>query len=291
MYKISHFFANRVLEESPLKYLLYEIALHGAEHIVVSNPWCIKYIEDPTFIDVLKKAAEKAGITFVGAHAPFGIGWDLDTWDAERRPAMLEEQARSMAFAAELGAKTMTFHPGANPPEYTLQQLRDFTRASLEYLLPYAEKYGVILCIENAMRPTNTPDELLRYFDEFKTPWLGCTYDTGHANVMNSHNGTKDPTKYSANFLVNWPDGIVFEDKALDKLAPYVVVSHVHDNSGYKDEHKFLGDGTLDWKPIIRKLKYDCPRLQNIENETKVFDLLIPMSRIGKDFAKLIDEA
>ena len=291
MYTISHFFANRVLDPSTLKYLIFEAARNGVEHLVVSNPWCIKYLEDPTFIDVLKKGAEKAGITFVGAHAPFSTGWDLDTWDLERRPIMLEEQARSMAFAAELGAKTMTFHPGANPPEYTLQQLRDFTRASLEYLLPYAEKYGVILCIENAMRPTNTPDELLRYLDEFKTPWLGVTYDTGHANVMNSFNGTKDSSKYSEGFLANWRDGIVYEDQALDKLAPHVVVSHVHNNSGYKDEHRFIDDGALDWKPIIRKLKNDCPRLQNIENETKVFDLYISMSRLGKDFAKLIEEA
>ena len=57
---------------------------------------------------------------------------------------------------AEFGVKTMTFHPGAMPPDYTLPQLRDLIRASLEYLLPYAEKYGVIMCIENAMRPTNS---------------------------------------------------------------------------------------------------------------------------------------
>jgi sugar phosphate isomerase/epimerase len=185
----------------------------------------------------------------------------------------------------------MTFHPGAMPPDYTLPQLRDLIRASLEYLLPYAEKYGVIMCIENAMRPTNTPDELLRYLKEFDTPWLGCTYDTGHANVMSSFNGTKDPAKYSEKFLAIWPDGVVFEDHALDKLAPYVVVSHVHNNNGYKDEHRFIDDGALDWKPIIRKLKYDCPRIQNIENETKVFEHLISMTRIGQDFAKLIAEA
>jgi len=108
---------------------------------------------------------------------------------------------------------------------------------------------------------------------------------------MNSHNGTKDSSKYSENFLANWPDGIVYEDQALDKLASHVVVSHVHNNSGYKDEHRFIDDGTLDWKPIIHKLKTGCPRLQNIENETKVFDLFISMSRLGKDFAKLIEEA
>ena len=291
MYTISHFFANRIYDEATLKYFMYEIARHGAEHLVITNPWCVKYIEDPTFIDVLKRCCESSGITFAGCHAPFGIGWDLDTWDAERRPAMLEEQSRCIAFAAEFGVKTMTFHPGAMPPDYTLPQLRDLIRASLEYLLPYAEKYGVIMCIENAMRPTNTPDELLRYLKEFDTPWLGCTYDTGHANVMSSFNGTKDPAKYSEKFLAIWPDGVVFEDHAVDKLAPYVVVSHVHNNNGYKDEHRFIDDGALDWKPIIRKLKYDCPRIQNIENETKVFEHLISMTRIGQDFAKLIAEA
>ena len=108
---------------------------------------------------------------------------------------------------------------------------------------------------------------------------------------MSSFNGTKDPAKYPEKFLAIWPDGVVFEDNALDKLAPYVVVSHVHNNNGYKDEHRFIDDGALDWKPIIRKLKYDCPRIQNIENETKVFEHLISMTRIGQDFAKLIAEA
>ena len=160
MVTISHFFANRIYDEATLKYFMYEIARHGAEHLVITNPWCVKYIEDPTFLDVLKRCCESSGITFAGCHAPFGIGWDLDTWDAERRPAMLEEQSRCIAFAAEFGVKTMTFHPGAMPPDYTLPQLRDLIRASLEYLLPYAEKYGVIMCIENAMRPTNTPDTI-----------------------------------------------------------------------------------------------------------------------------------
>ena len=95
MYTISHFFANRIYDEATLKYFMYEIARHGAEHLVITNPWCVKYIEDPTFLDVLKRCCESSGITFAGCHAPFGIGWDLDTWDAERRPAMLEEQSRA----------------------------------------------------------------------------------------------------------------------------------------------------------------------------------------------------
>ena len=38
MVTISHFFANRIYDEATLKYFMYEIARHGAEHLVITNP-------------------------------------------------------------------------------------------------------------------------------------------------------------------------------------------------------------------------------------------------------------
>ena len=49
--------------------------------------------------------------------------------------------------------KSYTFHIGVNHEGYTLNQLRDFVRESLEKLLPFAEKYGIVMGIENGIRP------------------------------------------------------------------------------------------------------------------------------------------
>jgi sugar phosphate isomerase/epimerase len=231
-------------------------------------------------------------LTVWGSHAPFGKIWDLNTPDLERRPQMIEEQARAMAFSAELGSKTITFHIGVNHEGYTFDQLRDFVRESLEKLLPYAEKYGIVMGIENGVRPLDQPDELLRYLDEFKSPWLGCTFDTGHANVVSNYDGKKDLSLFVEKIKAAWGGQPVFENHALEKLAPHIVITHVHDNHGYRDEHNLAGngDGTIDWEKTIKMLKYNCPRLISFENETSCIPNRVPVARFAKVFPALVNK-
>lgn len=288
MANITHFFAGRVFDEKILPYLLNELAANGAKYVVLSHPWVELMIHDDNFKAFLVKSLSEAGLSIWGAHAPFGAVWDLDTWDESRRPAMLEEQSQAIAVAAELGSRSITFHVGGNPPNATLPQLRDFTRASLEKLLPAAEENGIILCIENAMEPPSAPDELLAFRAEFDSPFLGFTYDSGHANVMSGDHGRKDPERYYKSFKSAWNGNIVFEDQALEKMAPHIVAVHLHDNNGYNDEHKLVGDGNIDWNYTMHVLKHDCPRLISLENENNAMVRRIPVCRFVKVFEEMM---
>ena len=58
----------------------------------------------------------------------------------------------------------------------------------------------------------------------------------------------------------------VWEDKALEKLLPHVVNCHLHDNNGWRDEHKLPGRGNVNWPHIIGLLE-SAPRLKVIQSE------------------------
>ena len=292
MYKVTHFFGCRGANDDLFPYMLCELAENGIENVVLAHIWCQRYVGEPEYKNLVAKAIADAKLTVWGSHAPFGKIWDLDTPDPERRPQMIEEQARAMAFSAELGSKTITFHIGVNHEGYTFDQLRDFVRESLEKLLPYAEKYGIVMGIENGVRPLDQPDELLRYLDEFKSPWLGCTFDTGHANVVSNYDGKKDLSLFVEKIKAAWGGQPVFENHALEKLAPHIVITHVHDNHGYRDEHNLAGngDGTIDWEKTIKMLKYNCPRLISFENETSCIPNRVPVARFAKVFPALVDK-
>ena len=170
MYKVTHFFGCRGANDDLFPYMLCELAENGIENVVLAHIWCQRYVGEPEYKNLVAKAIADAKLTVWGSHAPFGKIWDLNTPDLERRPQMIEEQARAMAFSAELGSKTITFHIGVNHEGYTFDQLRDFVRESLEKLLPYAEKYGIVMGIENGVRPLDQPDELLRRGHLLNTP-------------------------------------------------------------------------------------------------------------------------
>ena len=64
-----------------------------------------------------------------------------------------------------------------------------------------------------------------------------------------------------------WHDRLVFDpESTLERLAPYVVTAHIHDNNGFADEHKMPGAGTIDWKSTVSRL-LACPNLEFVQNE------------------------
>ena len=46
-----------------------------------------------------------------------------------------------------------------------------------------------------------------------------------------------------------------FDDKILEKMLPFVVNCHLHDNDGIWDLHGNVGTGSIDWKHIVALLE------------------------------------
>ena len=60
-----------------------------------------------------------------------------------------------------------------------------------------------------------------------------------------------------------------FDDRILEKMLPYTVNCHLHDNDGMTDQHLKPGRGNVNWKSIVKQLKH-APRLQVIQSEVSM---------------------
>ena len=103
---------------------------------------------------------------------------------------------------------------------------------NFEKMLASAEKYGVVIAIENT--------RFLRYNDfilqRFASPCIGFCFDSGHANCYTS------------------------ADQPLEKYGKMLVTTHLHDNDGptgveMPDLHHLMGEGTVNFDKIFAGLK------------------------------------
>ena len=136
---------------------------------------------------------------------------------------------------------------------------------SLERLLPVAEKAGVNIALENIWSPPCTADMLVRIMRHFNSPWLGLCYDSGHAFLFDY--GRNCPAQSCV--LKSWKcpvEEIPWDDRMLEKMQPWIINCHLHDNHGFGDEHLLPGQGLIDWKKLLGLL-LSAPRLQCIQSE------------------------
>ncbi len=153
--------------------------------------------------------------------------------------AAREDLRGAVELAADIGAEIVVFHPGRLPSEYrrdpeALEAARSVLYANLEELLPYAERLGVALAVENKQRGSNrdlilTPQEHREVLERF--PGLWACLDFGHLHTLGL-----DPVEF------------------VRILGEKLVHVHLHDNRGGADEHLPLGEGSLDWKRCISAL-------------------------------------
>lgn len=250
-------------------YIMQEFALAGAKHLVLTDVLVKMILARPGLENTLLQEIKNAGMSFCDAHAPFGPLLDLNCPWENKRPMMLARLKLVLEICRYMNVDTITIHLGNNHFEPATGIADDIhigrMKESLAELLPAAEKLGITICIENIWFSVNTPDVLRAVKEDFPTDALGFCYDSGHANIM--ANGKKYATGNAWNgWRASGKEKPVWEDEALEKMLPHVVNCHLHDNSGWADEHKLPGRGCIDWKHIVKLLK-SAPRLKVIQSE------------------------
>lgn len=169
----------------------------------------------------------------------------------ERRRA-IEAVMATARFAAEMGAKVVVLHGGRVPiarhvrkltalavagrrlePRYTRQLERLFAardrrapkvfallRESLRELLPAFEALGLTLALENLPTWDATPNEpeMHQLCEEFPSTALGYWHDIGHGQVRENL-------------------GLIHHASVARRLASRLAGMHVHDATGFTDEH------------------------------------------------------
>jgi sugar phosphate isomerase/epimerase len=164
-------------------------------------------------------------------HAPF-FDLSLGAMEPLVRTVTVQRLTQALQAAAGLGAHLMVVHPGYDRWRYP-NLAATWTDQAAETLLPLvarAEACDCRLALENIYE--ETPATLLALVERLDSPWFGHCFDIGHWRLF----GTTSQA--------DW----------LNAIAPRLLHLHLHDNHGQSDEHLPVGEGTIDFTPLMQLL-------------------------------------
>lgn len=165
-------------------------------------------------------------------HAPI-CDWNIAAMSDRLREASLQETFDVLDAAAELGAEVVTVHPGLSSMAVPGLEDRAVARAkdAVRRISKRADDAGVVVGIENMPSPPfflgRTASQLAEIVDGTD---LGVTFDIGHANTTEQI------------------------DAVIDLLGDRFVNIHIHDNDGSRDSHLAIGEGSIDFDRVVRRL-------------------------------------
>ena len=277
------------LEERERQTAMCEFAANGVRHLVLGDTLLKMMGGDYKLAAVLREQTAKAGVDFVDAHAPFRDFGDLFIPDERDHREMIARQKLNLLLVSEMGVDTCTFHVGSKYyPEHSVDEHRAALFRSLDELLPLAEKLNVTICLENLVRPLSTADDLISYMKKYASPHLGVCLDVGHANLKERGETNPESTVPQAWEVAGLP--VCWEKNIPERLQPYIVNCHVHDNGGAGDDHDLPGTGTVDWKRIV-PLLLNAPRIRSIQSEVLTARRSTPIRTVAENIHALFGYA
>jgi sugar phosphate isomerase/epimerase len=187
----------------------------------------------------------------LSVHAPFrdlNIASLNDVVYAAARADLL----KAMDVAIEIGAGVLTVHPGIHAyfPQTRYAEMKARERDVFETLCARGEQHHVLVAVENLIdanahfEDSWTMDAQVALVQEVNSPVLGFCLDTGHAFQA----GLDLPAAVRRLASVKAGAG------RGGGLA--LIHTHIHDNHGGPiDEHLPVGDGSINWPPVVRALQ------------------------------------
>jgi sugar phosphate isomerase/epimerase len=164
-------------------------------------------------------------------HAPF---FDLSPGAMEPlvRTVTVRRLSQALQAAARLGAHLMVVHPGYDRWRYpNLAGIwTEYAAESFARLLDEAVRYDCRLALENIYE--ETPATLTALVERLASPWFGHCFDIGHWHLFGRMSQT------------DW----------LATIAPRLFHLHLHDNHGQSDAHLPVGEGSIDFHPLLQLL-------------------------------------
>ncbi len=176
--------------------------------------------------------------------------------ERQRRQDSMDEIKRVLEVAEYMPFRYLITHMGIPGEEFDMRKF-DAALTSLEHLRLFAGQRGVHLLVENIPNDLSTPRRLLDFIRHSHMDDLRICFDSGHALLEGS-----------------------VED-ALDLLKDLISSTHLHDNGGTKDEHRFPFEGNIPWEKMLRKLRSGSPSAT----------LLIEARRSGEELAPCLQKA
>lgn len=176
-------------------------------------------MEDPSSWNSFRKQVESKGLEI----PMLCCSPDFTHPDAEFRSAQIQQQKVWIDMTSELGGSWCRVLSGQKRPEVGIEEGIAYTVSSIEACLPYAEKKGVTLIIENHYKDdfweypefAQKMDIFCRIVDQLEHPNFGVNYDPS-----NTYLAGEDPLEL------------------LERVSHRVVTMHASD--------RYLKEGTLE---------------------------------------------
>jgi sugar phosphate isomerase/epimerase len=187
-------------------------------------------------------ASTKLGVS---VHAPYG-DLNLATLNDPIYRESIRQVCTCIEHAADLTDR-VTLHPGYLSPVGKLvpKKIWDLQKSALEQIGKVASDHSILACVENMISAKEFlcrfPEELIGMSEGIEG--IGMTFDFGHAHTVGK----------VQEFLTNV------------KRAHHV---HIHDNHGVSDEHLALGDGTIPWDIVGKKVAANYDGIVVIEGRS-----------------------
>ena len=235
-----------------------------------------------------KEAAEKYGVEFYQAHAPFP-SWVKDA--PVTNEYMIQVLEKCLMVCTYIGCPYLIVHPFFQSYADALPADEEWNINIRQYsrLIPAIKKYGVTVCLENMFTVNRrkvyaaicqNPDEVNRYIDTLNEmageKCFAFCLDTGHALLVGSD-------------IYN----------VIKKIGHRIEALHIHDNDGWDDQHLAPYMGKLDWDRFIKgmreigykgALSFETFCTMSVFDKELAPNVLSLIGATGKMFARRISE-
>ena len=187
-------------------------------------------VEEQEMAEKLRYERERASDAGICIHQVHSI-WPTNDKTEEGRELTLYYTKRAAVAASVLGAKFIVCHP-IMPDGWSVDaeagRTYELNRKFFTEVSRFASEMGVSVCIENmpfTKLALSDISEIMRLVSDVDLENFGVCLDTGHANILGARMG-----------------------EAVNEIGDKLFALHIHDNTGWADQHRFPYCGTIDWK-------------------------------------------
>ncbi len=189
-------------------------------------------------INRLKKILEENKITVSSIHTPIRketeLRYDISSLSPTVRNEGIENVKKTIELAREFGAKYIIVHPGSfiHDKDIVKERIKNSV-SSLKILGEYAKRYEIILAVENLLpgRVGSRVEHIREIIENVNLPDVKLCLDTGHWNVNQ-----------------------VYVPEVFVEFKDFIRVIHLSDNDGTADQHRFIGEGNIDFKNLFKAI-------------------------------------
>jgi sugar phosphate isomerase/epimerase len=159
-----------------------------------------KGVATDAYIRELKHRAFDLGIAISGT----GVANDLATADKTKRAADVEHIKQWVEVAAKLGAPVLRVFSGPVPAGYESKwdEVAAWMVADLRTCVEHAEKFGVIIGIQNHGDMLKSADQVIKIIKMVDSPWFGAINDTGYYMTPDPYVDMAQVVPYTVNWQV-----------------------------------------------------------------------------------------